>query len=109
MTKIVLKLATLVFQGIERLIFNAPAGATTPHDLVHRAFGHPQVGHPTEMLHLVAVPLPALQKVHPNVGIGLIERQVTGKAKAMAQPALGLIAIIISARSESIVRIAENR
>jgi hypothetical protein len=31
------------------------------------------------VLHLVAVPLPTLQEVHPNVRIGLIERQVTGK------------------------------
>ena len=96
MTKMVLEVVPLVFQRVERLIFNPPAGPTTPHDLVHRAFGHPQVAHPTEMLHLVAVPLPVLQKVHPNVGIGLIERQVTGEAKAMAQPALGILAIIIA-------------
>src|SRR5918992_831179 len=96
MTKIVLKLVALVFQRVERLIFNAPAGSTTPHDLVHRAFGQAKVSYPTEMLHFVAVPLPALQKVDPHIGVGLIERQVTGKAKAMAQTTLGIIAIIIA-------------
>ena len=96
MAKIVFEVVPLVFQCIERLIFNAPAGSTTPHDLVHGAFGEAQVGHPTEMLYLVAVPLPALQKVDPTVGIGLIERQVTDEAKAMAQPALGIIAIVIA-------------
>jgi hypothetical protein len=94
MTKIVLKLVALVFQGIERFIFNPPAGPTTPHDLINRAFAQAKVRHPTEMLHLVTVPLPTLQKVDPHIGVGLIERQVTGKAKAMAQPALGILAII---------------
>ena len=95
MTKIVLEVVALVFQRIERLIFNAPPRSTTPHDLIHRAFIDPQVGDPTEMLHLVAVPLPTLQEVDPQIGIGLIERQVTDKAKPMAQTRFGIIAIII--------------
>ena len=36
--EIVLKMIALIFQRIERFIFDAPASPCPPHELVHRAF-----------------------------------------------------------------------
>ena len=63
MTIIVLEMVTLVFQCVERLIFDAPPCSPTPHELIDRAFIDAQVGDPTEVLDCVLAPLPALQEV----------------------------------------------
>ena len=65
MTKIVLEVVALVFQRVERLIFNAPPRSSAPHELIHRAFIDPQVGDPTKVLDLVLNLLPTLQEVDP--------------------------------------------
>jgi len=46
--EIVLEVIALVFQRVERLIFNAPAGSRPLHDAVDRALVDAQVGDPTE-------------------------------------------------------------
>src|SRR5713101_7197529 len=95
MTKIMLEVVALVFQRIERLILDAAPRSPAPHELIHGAFGHAEVGDPAKVLNLVPVPLPALQEVDPEVHIGLIERHITDKPKPMAQTCLGVIPIII--------------
>ena len=50
MPKIVFEMVALVFQRVERLIFNAPPRSPTPHELIDRAFIDAQVSDPTEML-----------------------------------------------------------
>jgi hypothetical protein len=47
--------------------------------LIDSAFGHPQVGHPAQVLDLVTVPLPTLQEVDSQIsgplsGISLTNR-----------------------------------
>src|SRR5687767_6229134 len=97
MTKVVLEVIALVFQRVERLIFNAPPCAPTPHELINRALIDAQVGNPTKVLDRVLglVPLPALQKVDPQVGIGFIERHGTNKAKAMMETRPCIVSIVI--------------
>ena len=53
MPVVVLKVIALVFQRIERLIFDLPPRSSTPHEVIHVALAHPQVRHPTEVLDLV--------------------------------------------------------
>src|SRR5919205_1188640 len=93
---IVLEMVPLIFQGVERLIFDAPPCSPTPHELIDRTFIDAQVGAPTAVLDGVLVPLPALQEVDPQVGMGGIERHITAKAKPVAQTRLGGIPIVVS-------------
>ena len=65
MTVIVLKVVALIFQRIERLIFNLPPGASSPHEVKDVARAHPQVRHPAEVLDLAGAPLPVLDEIDP--------------------------------------------
>jgi hypothetical protein len=49
------------------------------------ALAHPQVRHPTEVLHLIAAMLPILDKIDAHIGVGGIEGDLVDKAKAMPQ------------------------
>src|SRR5215471_3078613 len=97
MTIIVLEVIALVFQRVERLIFDAPPRSSASHELIHRAFVDTQVGDPTKVLDLVLglVPLPALQKVDPEVSMRFIERHVTDKTKPLVDTRLRVVAIVI--------------
>ena len=76
MPVVVLKVIALIFQGIERLVFNVPACPTTPHEVIHVALAHPQVRHPAEVLDLVSAYCPVLDKIDPHVHVRGIERRV---------------------------------
>ena len=68
MAEIVLEMIALIFQRIERLIFDAPASPRPLHEAVNRAFVDTQIGHPTEMLDFAfGGRLPALDEVDPQV------------------------------------------
>jgi hypothetical protein len=96
MAEIVLKMIALIFQRIERLIFDAPASPRPPHELIHRAFVDAQIRHPTEMLHFAfGSRLPALDEMDPQVLIGGIERHVADKTKPMVNPGFVVFTIII--------------
>src|SRR5262249_58272902 len=94
MTVIVLEVVPLIFQRIEGLIFDAPPRSPASHELIHGAFVDAQVRHPAEMLDLVSVPLPALQKIDAQVSIGLIERHIPYEPKRVAQPCLGILPVV---------------
>jgi hypothetical protein len=64
--KVVLEVLALVFQRVERFIFNAPAGSRPLHEAVNRALVDAQIGDPTEMLHFALDRFPALDKVNPQ-------------------------------------------
>src|SRR5262250_136890 len=95
MTKVVLKVVALVFQRIERLIFDFPPRSPAPHELIDGAFMDAKVGDPAEMLDLVLVSLPALDEVDPQLGIGCIEGHVTDKAKAMVDTCFLVVTIVV--------------
>ena len=59
MPVVVLKVIALVFQRIERLVFDLPPGASPPHEVKDVARAHAQVRHPTEVLDLVLRPSPS--------------------------------------------------
>src|SRR5262249_31956936 len=77
------KVVALIFQRIERLIFNLPPGASSPHEVKDVARAHPQVRHPAEVLDLAGAPLPVLDEIDPYMGVRGIQRHVIDKAEAM--------------------------
>src|SRR5215475_10386617 len=91
---VMLEVIALVFERIDRLIFDPPPRSPASHNLIHRAFGHAEVGDPTEVLDLAMDGFPALQKVDPEVGIGCIEWYVTHKTKVLVHTSLRVLSII---------------
>src|SRR5262245_31539416 len=92
---IVLKVVALIFQRIERLIFNLPPGSSTPHEVKDIALAHPQVGDPTEVLDLVLAYLPVLDEIDPYVQVRGIEWHIIDKPKAMDHPGSAVVSLII--------------
>src|SRR6266850_2389304 len=95
MTIIVLKVVALIFQRIERLIFNLPPGSSTPHEVKDITPAHPQIGHPTEVLDLVLTHLPVLDKIDPHIHVRGIERHIIDKPKAMYETRSTVVSLII--------------
>src|SRR6266436_4024694 len=83
MIVIVVEVVPLVFQGIERLIFNFPPCSPPSHQLVDVVLRHSKVRYPAEMLDFVLAHLPVLNEIHSHVGARLIEWHVIDKAKLM--------------------------
>jgi hypothetical protein len=95
MAKIVLEVIALVFQRIERFIFDAPARPGALYEPVHRALVDPQVGDPTEVLDLTVERFPALDEIDAEIGIGCIEGHVTDKSKSMVSARCSVLTLII--------------
>ena len=90
MTKIVLEMVALIFQRIERFIFDAPPRSGTLHEPINRALVDAQVGHPTEMLDFALYRFPTLNEVDPQRSIRCVERHPTDQAKPMVNPLFGV-------------------
>jgi hypothetical protein len=95
MTVVVLKMVALIFQRIERLIFNLPPRPATAHERIDVTFTYPQVRHPTEVLDLVLADLPILDEIDPHVRSRCIERHVVHKAKPMHHTRGAVMPLII--------------
>src|SRR5262245_65675391 len=80
MAVVVLKVIALIFQRVERLIFDFPPRPATAHEGIHVACTHPQVRHPTEVLHPLIAHFPALEEIDPFVRSLSIEWRVIDKA-----------------------------
>src|SRR5450759_644199 len=79
-----LQVISLVFQGVERLILDLPAGSSPTHDVPDNLQNQEKVGDPTEMLDLpIGVDLPVFQHVDQLVGVGLVERHPIAEPKMM--------------------------
>src|SRR6267378_5231366 len=96
MSVVVLKVVALVFQCVERLIFDLPARPPTSHELVDVAPIDPQVRHPTEVLHLGLAHLPVLDEIDPHVLSRAIEWHIVDKAKPMHQTGGAIMPLIIA-------------
>src|SRR5262249_29234074 len=96
MPVVVLKVIALIFQGVERLVFNFPARPTTPHEVIHVALAHPQVRHPAEVLDLVSASFPVLDEIDPHVHVRGIERHIIDKPKTMAHLCSAVVSLIKS-------------
>jgi hypothetical protein len=83
MAVVVFKIIPLVFQRIERFVFDLPPGASSPHEVKDVALAHAQVRHPTEVLNLAIADLPVLDKIDPYVDVRGIEWHIIDKPKAM--------------------------
>ena len=64
--EIMLEVIALVFQRVERLIFNAPPSSRPLHNAVNCALVDAQVRDPTEMLDLALHRFPALDEIDPQ-------------------------------------------
>ena len=82
---------------VERLIFDAPSRPPAPHQPIDGAFIDAQIGDPTKVLDRVCgrIPLPTLQEVDPQIGIGCIERHITDKAKPMGETRVLVLTIVV--------------
>src|SRR5438067_13833562 len=94
MAVVVLKVVALVFQCVERLVFDLPARTPTSHELVDVAPMDPQVRHPTDVLHLVLAHLPVLEEIAPHVLSRAIEWHIVAKAKPMHQTGGALMPLV---------------
>src|SRR5258706_6247671 len=90
-TVIVFKVVALIFQRIERLIFNLPSGSSTPHEVKDVALAHPQVRHPTEVLDLVSADFPVLNEIDAHVRVRSIERHIIDKAKPLHKTRIAVL------------------
>src|SRR5882724_7527002 len=95
MAIVVLKIVALILQRIERLIFNLPPRPAIAHVFIDVTLTHPQVRHPTEVLHLVLANLPILDEIDPYVRSRSIERYVVHKAKPMHDTGGAVVPFII--------------
>ncbi len=59
-----LKMITLILQGIEGFILDLPTDTTTPHDLKYIAFCHGKIGNPTEMRYFIRSNFPVFYKIN---------------------------------------------
>src|SRR6266851_5840555 len=83
MAIVVLKMVALIFQRIERLIFNLPPRPATAHEFRDVPRTHPYIRHPTEVLDRVPANLPVIYEVDLDVGSRGMKRHVIEKAKPM--------------------------
>src|SRR6266446_6071927 len=95
MAVVVLKVRALIFQRIERLIFNLPPRPASTHEPIDITLAHPQVRYPTEVLDLVLATLPILDDIDPYVRSRGIERYVVHKAKPMHHPRGAVMPVVI--------------
>ena len=95
MPVVMLKVVALIFQGIERLIFNLPPSTSPSHQAINSALAHPQVCYPAKVLALTIAYFPILNKIDPHVRVRGIERHIVDKAKPMHHPSGAVMALII--------------
>src|SRR5215467_949477 len=94
MAVVVLKVIALIFQRVERLIFDLPPRSAPAHEGIHIACTYPYVCHPTEVLHLLSTHFPVLDEIDPDVGLRGIEWYVVAKPKAMHEPRSAIVSLI---------------
>ncbi len=82
---VVCKVVALVFQGIERLVFDFPPGAAPAHEVIDMPLVHPDVSHPAEVLDLLVMRLPILNEIDVHSSVGGVEGHLIDKPEAMHQ------------------------
>ena len=96
MTVIMLEVVALIFQRMERLMFDLPPGPTTPHEGHNGTLVDPQVCHPAEVLDLVSADLPVLNTIDSHVRIRFMERDLIDQPKPVDQTCGAVVPCIIS-------------
>src|SRR5262245_24783912 len=94
MAIVVLKVIALIFQRVERLIFDLPPRSAPAHEGLHVACTYPYVCHPAEVLHLLIAHFPVLDKIDPYVRLRGIKWDVMDKAKAMHELSSAIVPFI---------------
>src|SRR5215471_4069074 len=94
MAVVVLKVIALIFQRVERLMFDLPPRSAPAHEGIHVACTYPYVCHPTEVLHLLIAHFPVLDEIDSDVRLRGIEWYVVDKAKAMHEPSSAIVPLI---------------
>ena len=92
--EIVFKMVPLVLEGVEGLIFDFPASASAAHNGEHIPGVKGQIGDPAEVLNLIALDFPVLQKIDPYIWVGGIQPPLVHKVKPMNDP-LGSLLIML--------------
>ena len=95
MAKIVRAVRAVVFQGIERCSCDVPPSTGSLHEPIKRGLVNAQGSHPTAMLDFAPDPFPAFDAMHPQLGIGLIERHPADKANALVNARFAVLTLIL--------------
>ena len=61
------EMITLIFEGIEGLIFDLPACTAASHEFISVAFCYCEINNPTEMLHFCGRDFPVFQKIDQHI------------------------------------------
>src|SRR4051794_35421505 len=93
---VMFEVVALIFQRIERFIFNLPSCPATAHEVIDVPLVYPQVCHPTAVLHLGLADLPILDEMAPHVRSRCIQRHVIDKPKPMPHTRSAVSPLIIS-------------
>jgi hypothetical protein len=91
----VCKILTLVFQRLERFVFDLPPGSSSPHAMKDVALAHAQVRHPTDVLALAIASLPVRDTLDPYVYVRGIAWHLMDKPKAMDNPSSTVVSFIM--------------
>src|SRR5262249_2120877 len=102
---VVFKMIPLVFQRIERFVFDLPPGSSSPHEVKDVALAHAYVRYPTEVLDLGIADLPVLDEIDPHVDVRGIEWHLIDKPKAMEHPGSTVVSFIIGHASSLLCRL----
>ena len=81
MSKVVLEVIILILQRIERFVFNLPTRTTASDQMTRVVASDPQIGDPTETFANLTSRriLGVLQKVHQQIRVRFIQRQIVGE------------------------------
>ena len=82
-TIVMFQMIALIFEGIEGLIFDFPAGASPAHQFADIEFGHGEVGDLTEVLGFVRGDLPIFDEIDPQVLMGCVQGHLIDETKAV--------------------------
>ena len=82
MPKVVLEMITLILQGIERFVFDLPTCTTASDQMTRVVTSDRQIGDPAETFanRTIRRIFGVLQKVHEEIRIAFVQRQIVDKA-----------------------------
>ena len=90
-TEVVFQAVSLIFQGVERFVFDLPPGPATTHDGVNRLGCQPQVGDPREILQLaIGMDFPIFEYINQLVRVRLIQGKTYVPSKVVQNACLGV-------------------
>lgn len=80
------QMIVLIFEAVEGLIFDFPAGAPPAHQFADIEFGYAEVGDLTEVLSLAGGDFPIFDEIDQKVLMGSVQGQLIDEPEAVDDP-----------------------